>query len=117
MEGFYKDIPADSLPFINAQVEIAQMVRTPRVDPAEDRRVRQRIEEFRTSVVNGDKDFCTLAILYSEDPGSAKDCGELGLVPLGAMVSEFDAVAMSLKEGETSPGLQDHLRLPLHATR
>ncbi|MBK6540774.1 MAG: peptidylprolyl isomerase [Flavobacteriales bacterium] len=102
VEGFYKDIPADSLPFINAQVEIAQIVRTPRVDPAEDRRVRQRIEEFRTSVVNGDKDFCTLAILYSEDPGSAKDCGELGLVPLGAMVSEFDAVAMSLKEGETS---------------
>lgn len=41
-------------------------------------------------------------MLYSEDPGSAKDCGELGLVPLGTMVPEFDAVAMSLKEGEVS---------------
>lgn len=102
VEQFYRSIPADSLPFINAQVEIAQVVRTPRVNEAEDRRVRQRMEDFRTSVVNGDKDFCTLAILYSEDPGSAKDCGELGLVPLGAMVPEFDAVAMSLKEGETS---------------
>ncbi|MFN3875271.1 MAG: peptidylprolyl isomerase, partial [Flavobacteriales bacterium] len=34
--------------------------------------------------------------------GSAKECGELGMVPSGVMVPEFDAVAMSLKDGEVS---------------
>ncbi len=43
-----------------------------------------------------------MAILYSEDPGSAKDCGQLGMVPTGVMVPEFDAVALSLKEGDVS---------------
>ncbi len=102
VERFFKEIPEDSLPYINAQVEFAQIVRTPRVSDEEDSRVRRRIEGFRDNVVKGEKDFCTLAILYSEDPGSAQNCGELGLVPLGAMVPEFDAVAMSLKEGEVS---------------
>lgn len=102
VERFFKEIPEDSLPYINAQVEFAQIVRTPRVSDAEDSRVRRRIEGFRDNVVKGEKDFCTIAILYSEDPGSAQNCGELGLVPLGAMVPEFDAVAMSLKEGEVS---------------
>ncbi len=102
VERFYRQIPPDSLPYINVQVEFAQIVRTPRVSDAEDGRVRRRIEGFRESVVTGEKDFCTLAVLYSEDPGSASNCGELGLVPLGAMVPEFDAVAMSLKEGEVS---------------
>ncbi|MCB9193594.1 MAG: peptidylprolyl isomerase [Flavobacteriales bacterium] len=102
VEEYFKSLPADSLPYINAQVQFAEVLRRPRVSEEEDRRVRRKAEEFRESVVKGEKDFCTLAILYSEDPGSAKDCGELGLVPTGVMVPEFDAVALSLKEGEIS---------------
>lgn len=102
VQRFFHSIPADSIPLINAEVEYAQIVREPKPDEAEERRVRRKIEEFRESVQNGEKDICTVAILYSEDPGSAKECGELGLVPLGTMVPEFDAVAMSLKEGEVS---------------
>ncbi|MBL0127519.1 MAG: peptidyl-prolyl cis-trans isomerase [Flavobacteriales bacterium] len=64
--------------------------------------MRRKMEEFREAVSKGEKDFCTVAILYSEDPGSASNCGELGLVPPGAMVPAFDAVAASLKEGEVS---------------
>lgn len=102
VERFFKGIPEDSIPFINAEVEYAQILRIPKASEEEDRRVRRRLEEFRESVVTGDKDFCTVAVLYSEDPGSAANCGELGLVPTGVMVPEFDAVAMSLKEGEVS---------------
>lgn len=102
VERFFRSIPEDSLPFINAQVELAHILREPKPSEAETRRTRRRIEEFRESVVRGEKDFCTIAMLYSEDPGSARDCGELGLVPRGVMVPEFDAVAMSLKEGEVS---------------
>jgi len=102
VQKFYQQIPSDSVPLINAEVEYAQILRIPKASDAEERRVRRKIEEFRENVLKGEKDMCTVAILYSEDPVSAKECGELGMVPLGAMVPEFDAVAMSLKEGEVS---------------
>ncbi|MEZ4739576.1 MAG: peptidylprolyl isomerase [Flavobacteriales bacterium] len=102
VQQFYRSIPEDSVPLINAEVEYAEILRIPKPSDDEERRVRRRIEEFREAVLKGEKDICTVAILYSEDPGSAKECGELGMVPLGAMVPEFDAVAMSLKEGEVS---------------
>ncbi|MCB0769211.1 MAG: peptidylprolyl isomerase [Flavobacteriales bacterium] len=102
VQQFFRSIPEDSIPLINAEVEYAEILRIPEPSEEEERRVRRRIEEFREAVLKGDKDICTVAILYSEDPGSAKECGELGMVPLGAMVPEFDAVAMSLKEGEVS---------------
>lgn len=102
VQRFYQKIPADSIPFINVEVEYAQILRVPQPSQDEERRVRRKIEEYREGVLSGAKDFCTVAILYSEDPGSAKECGELGMVPTGVMVPEFDAVAMSLKEGEIS---------------
>lgn len=102
VQQFYNRIPSDSVPFINAEVEYAQILRIPKPSDEEERRVRRRIDEYREQIIKGEKDFCTVAILYSEDPGSAKDCGQLGMVPTGVMVPEFDAVALSLKEGEVS---------------
>lgn len=102
VERFYNDIPKDSLPFINAEVEYAQIVRKPKPSEEEDRRTRQVIEGYREAVIKGEKDFCVLAMLYSQDPGSASNCGELGMVPSGVMVPQFDAVALSLKDGEIS---------------
>jgi len=101
VERFYKDIPADSLPFINAEVEWSMILRKARPSEEEERRVRRKCEEMRDRAVKGE-DFCVLATLYSEDPGSRDKCGELGMVPTGVMVPEFDAVAMSLKDGEIS---------------
>jgi peptidyl-prolyl cis-trans isomerase SurA len=102
VKRFFEQIPADSIPLISAEVEYAMILRVPKPSDDEDRRVRRRMEEQREAVVAGTKEFCTVAILYSEDPGSAKECGELGMVPPGVMVPEFDAVAASLKEGEVS---------------
>lgn len=102
VERFYRSIPADSIPFINSEVRYAQILRTPKPSEDEERRVRRKLEEYRQSLLEGQRDFCTVAVLYSEDPGSARDCGELGMVPTGVMVPEFDAVAMSLKDGEIS---------------
>ncbi len=106
VQRFFERIPADSVPFINAEVEYSQVLRIPKPSEDETRRVRRRIEEYREQVVSGAKDFCTVAILYSEDPGSARECGALGLVPTGVMVPEFDAVALSLKENEVSQVFQ-----------
>lgn len=103
VEEFFNAIPKDSLPFINASVEYARVAALAVPTEEEDRRVKLRLEGFRDAIVKGEKDFCTIAILYSEDPGSASSCGELGMVPQGVMVPEFDAIAMSLKDGEISP--------------
>lgn len=103
VERFFKDIPKDSLPFINAGVEYAEITILAKPTEDEDRRIKLKLEEYRDAIVKGEKDFCTVAVLYSEDPGSAAQCGELGMVPQGVMVPEFDAVALSLKDGEISP--------------
>lgn len=103
VEEFFRSIPADSLPFINAGVEFARVVIYAAPTEAEDRRVKQKLEGYREAIVKGEKEFCTIAILYSEDPGSASQCGELGMVAPGMMVPEFDAMAMSLKDGQVSP--------------
>jgi peptidyl-prolyl cis-trans isomerase SurA len=103
VEEFFDAIPKDSLPFINAGVEFSRITVMAKPTEEEDRRVKLKLEGYRDAIVKGEKDFCTVAILYSQDPGSAAQCGELGMVPLGVMVPEFDAVAMSLKDGEISP--------------
>ena len=103
VERFFKDIPTDSLPFINAGVEYAKISMVAKPTEEEERRVKLRLESYRDAIVKGEKDFCTIAVLYSEDPGSAAQCGELGMVPQGVMVPEFDAVALTLKDGEISP--------------
>jgi peptidyl-prolyl cis-trans isomerase SurA len=99
---FFDRIPEDSIPFINAEVEYSQILKIPKAGDEEERRVRRKLEEYRESILKEERDFCTVAVLYSEDPGSARNCGELGLVPSGVMVPEFDAVALSLKDGEIS---------------
>lgn len=102
VKDFYNSIPADSLPFINASVEMAQIVKYPEVSVSETERVRNRLRQFKKAVEAGEEDFETLAALYSEDPGSASKGGSLGMKPRGTWVPEFDAVAFKLKNGEVS---------------
>lgn len=101
VRAFYNRIPKDSLPEIPTQVEIAQIVKMPDISEAEEERVIAKLGQFRKDALGG-KDFGTIAILYSEDPGSAANGGELGMVPRGTMVPEFDAVAFTLLDGEIS---------------
>ncbi len=102
VEKFFKDIPKDSLPFINAAVEFGRIVKYARPSEAEDRRIKKKLEDMRMRIVEGKVSFEVAATLNSQDPGSAANGGALGMVPQGVMVPEFDAVALSLKEGEVS---------------
>ncbi len=105
VRSFYKSIPKDSLPLINSEVELMQIVKKPPINPEERERIRKKLLELRKRVLNGES-FATLAILYSEDPGSAKNGGELGFVGRGELYPEFEAVAFNLKEGEVSDILE-----------
>jgi peptidyl-prolyl cis-trans isomerase SurA len=52
--------------------------------------------------VNGEANMRTLAILYSEDPGSSQKGGRYENVARGVMDPAFEAVAFRLKNGEVS---------------
>jgi peptidyl-prolyl cis-trans isomerase SurA len=97
---FYSSIPYDSLPIINTELQIAQIVKTPPVNESAKKAAREQIQGYRDQVKNG-KSMSVIAALYSEDPGSAKQGGRIEF-GRGMMVPEFEAVAFRLKNGEVS---------------
>lgn len=101
VQEYFNSIPEDSLPLLNTQVEFAQIVIFPRDNPGEVEKVKKRLRGFIQEVREGE-DFATLAVLYSDDPGSASKGGDLGMVPRGTMVPAFDEVAFQLSNGELS---------------
>lgn len=101
VKEYFRNIPADSVEFINAQVEIAQVVKMPVISMEQKRQVKERLRELRRRITEGES-FATLAILYSEDPGSASKGGELGFYGRGELFPEFEAVAFKLEAGEIS---------------
>jgi peptidyl-prolyl cis-trans isomerase SurA len=101
VKSFFNKIPKDSLPFVNSELEVAQIVAYPKISNEAKDEARTKSEELRARVVKGES-FSTLAVLYSEDPGSAKRGGELGFVERGVFVPEFEAVAFRLKIGQIS---------------
>ncbi len=96
IEKFYNKIPKDSIPTIPEQVEVQIISISPEVTHAEIERIKSRLREFKEKVESGESQFSTLAILYSEDRGSAMQGGELGFMTRGKLVPEFANVAFSL---------------------
>jgi len=99
VKSFFRKIPKDSIPLINSEVEISQIVIEPPISLEEKVKVKERLEIFKARILDGEN-FSTLAILYSDDPGSAKNGGELGMFGRGEMYPQFEAVAFSLEDGE-----------------
>lgn len=98
---FYNNIPKDSIPMVSAQYEIAELVKKPPITLDEKLAVKERLYGLRSRILKGER-FSTMALLYSEDPGSAKKGGELGFKGRGELVPEFEAAAFALKDGEIS---------------
>ncbi|MGI8893410.1 MAG: peptidylprolyl isomerase [Bacteroidia bacterium] len=101
VKAYFERIPEDSIPFINTEVEVAHITKTPKISEEERAIVRARLEELRGRILAGEA-FSTMAILYSQDQGSAKKGGELGFTERGQLLPEFEAVAYNLKGDEVS---------------
>ncbi|VAW27696.1 Survival protein SurA precursor (Peptidyl-prolyl cis-trans isomerase SurA) [hydrothermal vent metagenome] len=99
--SYYKSLPKDSIPMIKTEYVIRQIVRKPPINLEEKLRVKKELLELRKRILNGES-FSTLAILYSQDPGSAKNGGELGFYGRGQLYPAFEAAAYKLKPGEIS---------------
>lgn len=100
IEAFFKTIPVDSIPLINAQLSFQQIVVFPTITKEDKQLAWNTLENIRLGILNGKK-FEDEAKKYSQDPGSASKGGVMS-ASRGMMVAAFEAAALSLKEGEMS---------------
>jgi peptidyl-prolyl cis-trans isomerase SurA len=98
---YFESIPADSLPFFNTQIELSTIVITAKVGTEQKQAARDKASDIRQRILDGEP-FELFCELYSEDIASKADDCELGFMPRGTFVPEFEAAAWNLKEGEVS---------------
>lgn len=95
---YFINLPQDSLPFVQTEVEVQIICQTPRIEEEEINRVKEELRDYTDRVNKGESTFQTLARLYSEDPGSARRGGELGLMGRGTLDPAFATVAFNLTD-------------------
>lgn len=101
VKAYFEDIPADSIPFIESEIQVAQILKKPPVNQSERERVRKEMQDIRQKILDG-RSFASMAAFYSEDVVSAAKGGELGFVGRGDLVPEFEAAAFALKGKDIS---------------
>lgn len=101
VQEFYESIPRDSLPLINTEVELAQIVVYPTVDQEAEQAAIDELLSIKERIENG-RSFSAMAIIKSEDPGSSRNGGLYEGIRRGQFVKEFEAVAFNMQPGEIS---------------
>jgi peptidyl-prolyl cis-trans isomerase SurA len=104
VEDFFRTYK-DSLPPVPEEVEMSRIYVAPRPSPLAVAAARAKAEALLDSIKAG-ADFGDLARKYSQDPGSAQQGGDLGLVRRGQFVKEFETAVFSLSDGQVSPIVQ-----------
>lgn len=95
---YCQSLPQDSFPYIQEQVEVQIITLEPEIDVAEEERVKSELRDYTERITSGETSFSTLALLYSQDPGSARQGGELDFMGRGELQPEFAAVAFNLTD-------------------
>ncbi|MBQ7710070.1 MAG: peptidylprolyl isomerase [Bacteroidales bacterium] len=90
----------EDLPVVPVKYQLSQICIYPDREAAATA-VREKLLSLRERIMNGEK-FATLARIYSEDPGSARRGGELGLASKSIFWPAFSDAAMALRPGTIS---------------
>lgn len=98
VRNYYNQLPYDSIPYIPTTVEVQIITKEPKVPQQEIDDVKAKLREFTERITSGESSFSTLALLYSEDPGSRIRGGELGFMGRGQLLPEFANVAFNLQD-------------------
>lgn len=98
---YFSKVPADSLPVLPAEVEISIIEANPPNLDENNAEVRQKLLDLRKRIIEGES-FKALAILYSEDEGSARMGGDLGFVPRSNLDKAYANEAFGLKKNAVS---------------
>ena len=90
----------EDLPMVPVKYQLRQICIYPDREAA-NLAVKERLLAIRERIINGEK-FSTLARIYSQDPGSARKGGELGMASKSIFWPVFSDAAMALKPGVVS---------------
>ena len=100
VQQFLDTVSVEDLPIVPIKYQLSQICIYPDREAAA-MAVKERLLSLRERVINGEK-FATLARIYSEDPGSARRGGELGLASKSIFWPAFSDAAMALRPGVIS---------------
>jgi peptidyl-prolyl cis-trans isomerase SurA len=101
LKKFFAGLPKDSLPVIPAKVEVSIIQLDPPDNEENKSEARQKLLDYRGQILGG-KSFSLLAIMYSEDPGSASNGGEIGYMMRGELEKPYADAAFSLTKNTVS---------------
>jgi peptidyl-prolyl cis-trans isomerase SurA len=101
LKKYYASLPKDSIPIVPAKYELSIIQVDPPFNEDNKAEARQKLLDIRSEILAG-KSFNVEAILYSEDPESAKIGGEVGYSPRGSLEKEYAEVAFSLTKNTVS---------------
>ena len=105
VKQFFNSIPTDSLPYYDSEVEVSEIVINPVPNDSSKAWAKKRLEEIVARIEAGES-FEELAGQYSDDPGSARQGGNLGWAKSGQYEPEFEAAAFKLEPNEISPVIE-----------
>lgn len=101
LKKFFSSLPKDSLPVIPQKVEISIIQLDPPGNEENKAEARQKLLDYRSQILAG-KSFNVLAIMYSEDPSTASNGGELGFMMRGELEKPYADAAFSLTKNTVS---------------
>ena len=100
VQQYVERTDVEDLPMVPVKYQLSQICIYPDREAA-NLAVKERLIAIRERIINGER-FSTLARLYSQDPGSARKGGELGMASKSIFWPAFSDAAMSLKPGVVS---------------
>ena len=101
VKEYFENIPADSLPYLNSEVELGEIFMRPEVNEVERQKALDKATMILDKIKKEGAEFEAMAKEYSMD-GSASQGGDLGYAKRGLYVPEFEAAAFTLSEDEIS---------------
>ena len=94
---YVDSIDKEDLPVVPIKYQLSQICIYPDREAA-NLAVKEKLLAIRERIMNGEK-FATLARIYSEDPGSSRRGGELGMASKSIFWPSFSDAAMALRPG------------------
>lgn len=98
VRAFFRNLPEDSIPFVPTEVEVQIITNAPRIPIEDINKVKDELRDYTERVTSGQTTFATLARLYSEDLGTARQGGEMDYTGRGHLDPAFAAVAFNLTD-------------------
>jgi peptidyl-prolyl cis-trans isomerase SurA len=105
VKDYYEKIRKDSLRLYESELQLSQIIVYPKPSRDIEKLAIDELNEYKQAVEAGTKKFETLARLYSDDPGSKEQGGQMELNRNDSKMWDpvFFSTAFRLKEGQVSP--------------